>query len=529
MRILNLRVLLLVTALSGLSFTAEAQQPVRGGELIVAAAVRIDTLDPQTTSFLATRELLNNIYDPLVRQKPGDPKIYPGLATSWKVSDDKLSYIFTLRRDVKFHDGTAFNAAAVCFTFDRIINPETQARVSRGTLGPYKSCDVLDESTAKVNFSEPYAPFLLLAALEVLAPISPTAAKKYGADFGRNPVGTGPFMFKEWVPQQHSRFVRNPDYKWASPIYKHQGPAYLDGFVWKEVPEHGTRVGSLRSGEAHIAEAPPAADYEVLRGDARFYIAAPTVQGTPVSIHLNTKKFPTSELAVRRAIHYAVNQEVITTTLYKGMYEPTRDLVDPTTFGYEPSVKGMYSYDPRKAREALETAGWRAGPDGIRVKDGKRLELVFMMNFQFDSYTFAPLVQAQLKEVGIDLQLRKEAMPNFLPLIRKGAHHAGDSAWAYPDPQVLRQLYYSPFGTTGFAYAHYDNPEVDKLLEEGMREFDPAKRVEIYRKVQKIVVNDAVSLPIRRLRGMFVVSTKVKDLEFSAVGFPLFYDTSLQK
>ena len=101
MRILNLRVLLLVTALSSLSLTADAQQPVRGGELIVAAAVRIDTLDPQTTSFLATRELLNNIYDPLVRQKPGDPKIYPGLATSWKVSDDKLSYIFTLRRDVR--------------------------------------------------------------------------------------------------------------------------------------------------------------------------------------------------------------------------------------------------------------------------------------------------------------------------------------------------------------------------------------------------------------------------------------------
>jgi len=430
---------------------------------------------------------------------------------------------------VKFHDGTPFNAAAVCFSFDRIVNPETQAKVARGTLGPYKSCDVVDEFTAKVNLGEPYAPFLSLAALEVLAPISPTAAKKYGADFSRNPVGTGPFMFKEWVPQQYVKLVRNPDYQWASPIYKHQGPAYLDAVVWREVPESVTRMGVLRSGEAHIAEAPPAADYEALKADKRFVIATGTVQGTPVAMHLNTKKFPTNDVAVRRAVAYAINQDVISKTLYKGMYEPTRDLMDPTTFGYEPSVKNVYSYNPAKAREVLDAAGWKPGPDGIRTKDGKRLELVFIMNFQFDAYTYGPLVQAQLRDVGIDLELRKEAMANFMPQIRKGVHNAGDSAWAYPDPQVLRQLYYGPFGPTQFAYGHYDNAEVDKLLDQGMSELDPAKRAEIYRTVQKIVMNDAVSVPIRRMRGVFAVSTKVKDLGFTAVGFPLFYDVTLQK
>ena len=508
---------------------SSAQQPVQGGELVFAAAARIDSLDPHTTSFLATRQIMNNIYDPLVRQKPGDPKIYPGLATAWKLSDDRRSYVFTLRKDVKFHDGTPFNAAAVCFTFDRIVNPGTQARVARGTIGPYKSCDVGDEDTARVNFSEPYAPFLSLAALEVLAPISPTAARKYGADFSRNPVGTGPFMFKEWIPQQHAKFVRNPDYKWGSPVYKHQGPAYLDGFVWKEVPEHVTRMGSLRGGEAHIAEAPPATDYEALRRDHRFFVTGSTVQGAPLLMHLNYKKFPTSELAVRRAMQHAVDQDVISRALYKGMYEPTRDLLDPTTFGYDPSVKTMYAHDPGKARELLEAAGWKVGADGIRVKDGKRLELVFMMNFPFDAYTVGPLLQAQVREVGIDLQLRKEAMPNYLPSIHKGLHHAGDSAWAYPDPQCLRQLYYAPFGATAFNYAHYDNPEVDKLLDEGAQEFDAARRAEIYKKVQKIVMTDAVSVPIRRLRGVFVGSSKVKDLAFSAVGFPLFHDTYIQK
>ena len=126
MRIRYLALFLLAVLVSCVAVGSEAQQP--GGELVFAAAVRIDSLDPQTVSFLFTRQILNNIFDPLVRQKPGDPKIYPGLATAWKVSDDKLSYTFTLRRDVKFHDGTPFNAAAVCFSFDRIVNPETQAR-----------------------------------------------------------------------------------------------------------------------------------------------------------------------------------------------------------------------------------------------------------------------------------------------------------------------------------------------------------------------------------------------------------------
>ena len=247
-----------------------------------------------------------------------------------------------------------------------------------------------------------------------------------------------------------------------------------------------------------------------------------------MAIHLNTKKFPTNELAVRRAVAYAINQDVITKTLYKGMYEPTRDLMDPTTFGYEPSVKNVYSYDPAKAREVLEAAGWKPGPDGIRVKDGKRLELVFIMNFQFDAYTYGPLVQAQLRDVG-NLELRKEAMTNFMPLIRKGVHNAGDLASAYPDPQVLRPAADGQFGPTQFAYGHYENPEVDKLLEEGMSELDPAKRAEIYRKVQRIVMNDAVSVPIRRMQGVFAVSTRVKDLGFTAVGFPLFYDVMLQK
>ena len=199
-----------------------------GGELVFAAAVRIDSLDPQTVSFLFTRQILNNIFDPLVRQKPGDPKIYPGLATAWKVSDDKLSYTFTLRRDVKFHDGTPFNAAAVCFTFDRIVNPDMKSQLAFSLIGPYDSTTVVDAYTAKVKFKSPYAPFLDSVSQPFLSIISPTAGEKFGKDFGMNPTGTGPFKFESYQIDNVVRIVKNPEYNWAPSMFKHQGAPFIN-------------------------------------------------------------------------------------------------------------------------------------------------------------------------------------------------------------------------------------------------------------------------------------------------------------
>ncbi len=523
---------ILFTAVMALGHVALNAQtgPVKGGELIVGARVDIESLDPATVTRASTQQLMNNVFDALVRQKQGDPKIYPGLATSWEVSADQKSYTFKLRRGVKFHDGTPFNAEAVCFSFDRIADPATQARIAKGALSDgYKSCDVVDEFTARVNFKEPYGPFLFFAAREVLAMVSPTAVKKYGKDFFKHPVGTGPFMFKEWVPLQHVKFVRNPDYNWASPIYKHNGPAYLDGFTWKIIPEAGTRVGALFSGEIHIAEDPPAVEYQKLKDDPNFRVIKSTKNGTFVAVQLNFKKFPTNELAVRQAMQYAANQEVIVQTLYKGMHEAGRELLDPTTLGYNPKIKTMYSYNPQKAKDLLEKAGWKVGPDGIRVKNGKRLEIVFIMQPTFDAYSWGPFLQAQLREVGIDMKLRKEPISRLMPLYRKGEHNGGDVAWTYPDPHALKQLYYSEYGTTGFAYSHYDNPEVDKLLIEGQTELDPDKRAEIYRKAQEIITKDAVYLPILRNVAIFAVNAKVKDIAYTPIAYSLFYDTYIEK
>ena len=185
-----------------------------GGKIMYAARQDIDTLDPHITNRAATRKILIQFTDTLTVINPKDGKVLPGLAESWEVARDGKSYTFKLRKNVKFHDGTPFDAAAVKFTFDRIQEPLGAPGVARAFLGPYDGADVVDAHTVRVRLKQPYAPFLRMVGLSPLAPLSPTAVQKMGQDFSRKPVGTGPFMVKEWVPKSHVTLVRNPDYAW---------------------------------------------------------------------------------------------------------------------------------------------------------------------------------------------------------------------------------------------------------------------------------------------------------------------------
>jgi peptide/nickel transport system substrate-binding protein len=186
-----------------------------------------ETIDPEVTTYAVTNKININTVDPLIWQAP-DLSYVPGVAEAWEVSEDAKAYTFHLRKDVKFHDGTPVNADAVKFSWDRIMDPETKSKTAIGQMGSFAQAVIVDEFTVRAEFSAPYAPFLDSVSQSYCSPISPTAVAKYGADFAHNLVGTGPFMLKEWVENDHVTLVKNPDYNWAPSIFGHQGPAYLE-------------------------------------------------------------------------------------------------------------------------------------------------------------------------------------------------------------------------------------------------------------------------------------------------------------
>src|SRR5205807_7240018 len=245
-----------------------------GGTLVYGLGFDLDdTMDPQVTDFDSTIRVTLNVCEPLVWE-PTPGHFVPALAESWDVSPDAKAYTFRLRRGVRFHDGTPFGAEAVKFTLDRVVDPATKAGQSHDQLGPYDRTEIVDDSTVKIVMKQPYAP-LLTNLNGYLGIVSPTAVEKMGlAEFARHPVGSGPFMFKEWVPKDHVTLVKNPDYNWGSSYFKHTGPAYLDQVIFKIIPEESVRTGTLKTGETQIIDEVDPLEYDTLSKDPKFGIIA---------------------------------------------------------------------------------------------------------------------------------------------------------------------------------------------------------------------------------------------------------------
>jgi peptide/nickel transport system substrate-binding protein len=484
-----------------------------------------DTLDPATTGLAATSRIIAQVFDTLLYQLAGETKLLPGLATSWEVSPDAKLYTLKLRTGVKFHDGTPFDAKAVQFTFDRIANPQTKALSALGALGPYSHSTVVDDHTIQVAFDSPYAPFLNVLSQVILAPVSPTAVQKYGQDFGSHPVGTGPFMVKDYAQRDHVTLVRNPDYNWAPAFYGQNGPAALESIKWRIIPEDATRMGTLQTGEADVIEYLVPQSVAQFKSNSKYKVLLIDAPGSPRVIMINVTKPPTDDLAVRQAMLYAVDQKTIVDVLFKDVYKSASSPLEPPTLGYDASIAGMYTANPTKAAQLLDGAGWKMGSGGIRQKNGVALKALFIniANDQFDQ--IAQIVQADLRKVGIDLQLQNESEPTVFSTYNQGPQNFSEIFYWFNDPSLLYSLYHSSQIAHGFNWGHYSNPQVDELLVRGGATPDPAQRVTIYRQAQQQIMKDAVIMPIQSKRTVMALNASIDGMRFTSITYPLLYAT----
>ena len=500
--------------------------PKKGGQFVFGAWQDADTLDPHTTGLAATSRILIQIYDALVWRNPEDKKLYPGLAEKWEASSDGTEYTFTLRQDVKFHNGEAFTSDSVKFSYDRIADPATKS-LGRSTLGPYDRTDTPDKYTAKVVFTEAYAPFLTYLSVTLgLRPVSRKAYADLGTDINVHPVGTGPFMYKEYVKQDHFTMVNNPDYNWAPSFRKHQGTAYLDSILWRIIPEPGTRTAALDSGQVmSIEEVPPQNVVLYKKQTDKYYIEQSATPGQPRMILVNTQQAPTDELAVRQACVLATDQDTIINSVYLGVYTPSHNLLDPLTPGYAKDIDQYFQFDLEKAKSTLDAAGWTPGSNGIREKDGKPLHILFISNSANDFKRIAELMQATYKKAGIDMEIQFESQPSVFSTYNKGSQNFADFFFWSPSPDQLRATYGSANIETGFNWSHYDNPDFDKLVSDAAQTTDEAKSNDLYHQAQVILGGDAVSIPIQQKIALIVIENKVKDIVFDANPYPYYYDS----
>jgi len=446
-----------------------------GGVLRVGMQTDPVGLDPHITNATATRNMLENVYDTLV-MFDSSLQIVPGLAESWTASDDGLTWTFTLRDGVTFHDGTPLTASDVAFSIERIKDEEI-ASPRADDFAVVTSIEVPDDRTVVMNLAEPFSPLLSKLAATLNVVVSQAAVEEFG-DLQENVVGTGPFRFVEYLPQTRMVLERNEDF-WGADANGTQLP-YLDGIEFVFFPDPTARTTAIQTGTVDMIEYVPAADVDILRADPSVEVVG-GLSANFRSIYLNVERAPFDDVNVRRAMSYAIDEQaVVDLALFgTGGVTATGTTIPASNF-YGVSDSPYVGQDLEAAREALAASGY---PEGFEF------DLYVTSTYDF-LRTPAEVVQANLAEIGITANIVAEDWSIYLPTVFEGDFDAtilGESGQSDPDDFLFNVFYTDNGGNLGF----FSNAELDALLEQGRQVSDQDERRAIYAEAQEIILDEA--------------------------------------
>ncbi|HET9014194.1 MAG TPA: ABC transporter substrate-binding protein [Thermomicrobiaceae bacterium] len=509
--------------------TAQATPaPAKGGTVTFGIDQEPPTFDPQASPSAITFYITSSAGESLIYMDP-NRQLKPWLASSWEASSDGTSFTFKLVSGATFQDNTPFNAAAVKWNFDRVVDPKFTAGASLGALGPYKSTDVVDDATATVNFKSAYAPFLVNAATPFLALLSPTGTPKQGSQVNAAPILSGPYQVTNYVPKQSVTLKRWDGYNRTVPWASQSGPGYLDSVNWKFIPEEGTRVVTVQSGETQAIDITQAQSLPPLQASNQFKVMTAPWTGVPLAMLLVVDNPPTDELAVRQAISYAIDKDTIVNTLYKGIGTKA---IGPLVAAMidDPSLRAMYPFDVNKANSLLDGAGWKMGSNGIRSKGGKPLNFILnAIDYGSGPDPTSVLIQAQLKKVGIQVQIKSQARAPWYEDNYKGVDNGMTLFLRSGDYDALYSLFYSGNIGTNFNWARVKDPTIDQMLQQGRAQSDPTKRKALYLQLEQKIMDMAAIVPLVDQLSVFVLRSNVAGMQFTGFTYPVVNDMSISK
>jgi peptide/nickel transport system substrate-binding protein len=485
-------------------------------------------IDPHINASAELGIPLSSVYDTLVFQNPETWEFVPGLAQSWTLSNDGLTYTFYLRQDVDFHDDTHFDANSVKANIEYILDPEHVSQKASIMLGPLNDVEVIDSYTVAFHLSEPYAPLLDSLAQVYLGMASPTALEKWGpSEYQFHQVGTGPYRFVEYIPNDHLTLEKNPDYDWGPSIYKNDR-AEIDEIRFQFFEDPATRSLALESGEIDIIGEVPPHDAARLAASEDFQLYPVSIPGQPLQFFFNTQNPPTDDVEVRTALIQAVDRTFIVETIF-GSYSPVAEgPLSSSTFGFS-SQYPYPSYDFDQARSTLEGLGWKLDENsGHLIRDAEPLSIHIVAPNWGSNPEVGQLIEAAWEKLGAEVNL--EVANGFGPL--KEAHDSGEYHVIGinlfgTDPDLLRSF----FRSDGFYnWSGYQDPILDTLLDDAVEaSFDSAERQTYYDKIFALIRDEALILPIRDYVNLVIARSNIKGLRFSSQGwFPFLIDLSIE-
>ncbi len=469
--------LVVITACSG-----GESAPKRGAIVDSRDTYDPRSFDPALSTDVPTGRAVGYVFEGLTRFSP-DAQVEPALASSWTVSPDGRIWRFTLRQNVKFHDGTAFTPQQVVASFSRVLDPKTRGGrgwplfpiqgatdFAAGKATSISGLTIENDSTIVIKLTEPFAIFPKLLAM----PVASIVPANIPVNFGEKPVGTGPWKLAEWKHDDFVRFVRNDAYWGTKPLQ--------DTLIARVIPDASTAVAEFESGNVDILYIPEAETRQWEQTEERKALlqAAPVLRLWYVA--LNTTRGPLADARVRRAINHAIDTRTILTKLLGGRGRLAAGIIPPALDGAD-TLRAPYAHDVKKAKQLLADAGF---PNGITVK--------LWCSQDATQARVAQAIQGYLKEAGITAELVQRESASMREAARKGEADLVLKDWYadYPDAEnFLYPLLHSANAGVGGNVSFFRNPAFDSVVTASRRETDVARRTVLYQRADSIAFDQA--------------------------------------
>jgi ABC-type transport system substrate-binding protein len=517
------------------------------GTLVFGSSGDASRLDPGDVTDGESIQRMDNIFEALLEYEAGTTEIKPCLATSWEASADGTEIVFNLRKGVKFHDGTDFNADAVVFSFARQYDTtHPYHQYGEWSYWGYMFSDIkemkkIDDYTVKLVLKRPNASIMTSLAMFTVNIVSPANAEKYKGDAFKNPCGTGPFKFVEWVKDDHITLEANNNYWREKP--------QLDKLIFKVIPDPSARLMALEVGEVQGIEYPNPADLDRIKANKDLalmsqegmnigYMAMNTGYGykdanengvrDPDEPWIKTPGYfePLTKKEVRQAINMAIDKQSIVDNLYMGTASKAKNGMPPFMLGYNDEIQD-YPYDPVKAKQLLTEAGY---PNGFEVT---LYVMPVSRPYMFDPPKIGEAIQSYLAAVGITVKFYQVDWATYLQETEAGKHQMCLLGWTGDngDPDNFMNVLYGAnacsIGTAG-NYAFYNNAEVQDLLSQALQTYDKDKRAEYYKKAQVLIHEDAGWVYLAHSLQSLVFRKNVNGFVINPTSRYFFYPVSVE-
>ncbi|MCC6180079.1 MAG: hypothetical protein IT305_32595 [Chloroflexi bacterium] len=499
-----------------------------GGTLIVGRKEDASSLDPQNGGGLLNAFPIISLYESLISLDQ-QGQIVPSLTESYSWSGDNKVLTLKLRSGIKFHDGTPVDAQAVKWSLDRTRDPE-RGKTSFADWKIVSEVQAQGTDTVSLTFQQPSASFLVVSLAGFGGSIvSKAGVEKFGAEFQKQAVGTGPFTLKEWVPGDHITLAKNPNYSTLRKLFKNPGAPLLDEVSLRVIPEDQTRMAALETGQIHVDHRPTPRDLKRLAGDPRFVIISANRYAAVRFLNFEITKPPFDDIKVRQAFSHAVDPTPIVDKVWEGSVVRNFNMVPPGHPGHSPEMEKVgYSFDPTKAARLLDEAGWTAGSGGTRTKDGKPLEILFWTYPEMEGD--AQIILNQVERVGFKVKIESLEYGTFRSRLKDAVPNVITMSFNRADSSVLWSMYTWAQQAPISRWKDDNAKKFMALVEQGDTITDPAKRAPIYLQAQKLMVEQAVVVPMYSDGYSIVARKEVKDLLLDTSGLAqlvLFNDASL--